>query len=73
MPSFNRNFDLDTTDMELIETALHETVRELSAEHLERDACEQTKERLRQTKDLLGRLHNQKVFYRPQSQTYVSG
>ena len=73
MPAFNRKFDLDTTDMELIETALHERVRELSAEQLQRVACEKTAERLRQTKDLLGRLHNQKVFYRPQSQTYVGG
>ncbi len=73
MPAFNRKFDLDTTDMELIEASLHETIRELSTNQLGRAACDKTKERLRRTKDLLGRLHNQKVFYRPTNQPYVGG
>ncbi|WP_425440084.1 hypothetical protein [Roseobacter denitrificans] len=28
---------------------------------------------LRENEELLGRLHNQKVFYRPRNQAYVSG
>jgi len=71
--TFNRNFDLDTLDIELIESALHDTVRELSAERLEGDEGVQTKERLGRAKDLLGRLHNQKVFYRPSTKPYVGG
>jgi hypothetical protein len=27
----------------------------------------------RENEELLGRLHNQKIFYRPKAQTYVSG
>ena len=63
MGKYNRNFDLDLKDMELIETAL----RKAAAEGEETGVCP------REANDLLGKLHNQKVFYRPKSGVYVSG
>ena len=59
MPKPNTKFDLTPEDMDLIEDAL----RKAKAE-------DQTV--ARKVHELLGRLHNQKVFYRPNS-TYVSG
>lgn len=59
MPKPNTKFELDVEDLDLIETALRKAKRD---EDLDK----------RQIHDLLGRLHNQKVFYRPPG-TYVSG
>ena len=73
MPAFNTKFDLDRNDVELIETALHDTIRELSIEQLGRASCDQTVERIKETKELLGRLHNQKVVYRPSHKLNVGG
>ena len=73
MPAYNKTFDLDPDDVDIIESALHETVRTLSVSNLDNQSCETTQERIRQTKELLGRLHNQKVFYRPKKDVYVGG
>ena len=59
VPKPNTKFRLSVEDMELIETALRESQ---SSERVE----------ARKVQDLLGRLHNQKVFFRPKG-TYVSG
>lgn len=59
MPKPNTKFDLSLEDMEMIETALHKTQSSGDADP-------------HKVHELLGRLHNQKVFYRP-SGTYVSG
>ncbi len=61
MPKPNTKFELSLDDMELIETALMKA-------HSERDDAVDP----RQVHDLLGRLHNQKTFYRPGG-VYVSG
>lgn len=60
MPKFNTTFELSVEDMELIEQAL------LRAQSNDNVPCP------KEVNNLLGRLHNQKVFYRPQG-TYVSG
>ncbi|WP_425041311.1 hypothetical protein [Primorskyibacter sp. S187A] len=66
MPSPNRNIELSVEDMELIESAL----RARKAARASDDArCDEARE----IHELLGRLHNQKVFYRPSSAPYVSG
>ena len=59
MPKPNTKFDLSPDDMELIEAALQKT----KAEDLSVS---------RRIHELLGRLHNQKIFYRPKG-PYVSG
>ncbi len=81
MAAYNRNFELSVQDLEVIEAALREKKRELSEQaHEEHCAvrnevqiCEETTEEVRVIHDLLGRLHNQKVFYRPRSQPYIGG
>lgn len=70
MPRHNRNFQLTIADIDLIEEALRLAKADLAMRPEPEDGAE---DRLRRIQDLLGRLHNQKVFYRPQTDTYVSG
>ena len=60
MPKYNTTFELSLQDMDLIEEALTKVAAN------ENDVCPSS------VQDLLGRLHNQKVFYRPKG-VYVSG
>lgn len=61
MPKYNTTFELSLKDMELIEAALLQTQADND------DPCP------KEVNALLGRLHNQKVFYRPEAGVYVSG
>lgn len=81
MPSFNRRFDLSIADVDLIEEALRARGRELC--RMRRALSDDTPADLesirvveqdqRTGEELLGRLHDQKIFYRPKKDTYVSG
>ena len=81
MTSYNVNFELSVEDVDLIETALRLAKQELSNELIANDmtqgAAAQSRqaaeENLRRIQDLLGHLHNQKIFYRPRSGAYVGG
>ncbi len=81
MPGYNSKFELSVEDLELIETALRQTKADLSAQALAQspqnertaDCITGVDETLRQIHDLLGRLHNQKVFYRPRHKAYIGG
>ncbi|MEL6315353.1 MAG: hypothetical protein AAFQ60_15060 [Pseudomonadota bacterium] len=81
MPSYNKKFELSVEDIDLIEAALRAKKHDLSEQAHEKTCaeretvliCHETAEKVRSIHDLLGRIHNQKVFYRPQRQTYVSG
>ncbi|MEO1140547.1 MAG: hypothetical protein AAFW87_13960 [Pseudomonadota bacterium] len=81
MGRYNVNFELSVEDMELIEDALRKSKSDLSSMLVDEPTkvatpCDQTKQTdtsMRRIHDLLGRLHNQKVFYRPKSAPYVSG
>jgi len=76
MPKYNRNFDLTLGDIDLIEAALNVVKRDLS---LGRDGSrallpqDETADPIRDIDDLLGRLHNQKAFYRPSKEPYIGG
>jgi hypothetical protein len=71
MPRPNRQFDLTVKDLELIESALRTAKRALNEARLqEGDKVEGT---VKDIHELLGRLHNQKTFYRPSAKVYVSG
>lgn len=63
MTKYNKNIELSPSDMELIETALR-VVESRPPSDTVNPAVVQ---------DLLGRLHNQKVFYRPKKGIYISG
>ena len=81
MPSFNRRFDLSIADVDLIEEALRARGRELcrmrralSDENpADMESIRVIEEDQRIGEELLGRLHDQKIFYRPKAQTYVGG
>jgi len=74
MPSYNTQFELTVEDLDVIENALREVKTNLrnSAIAANTDGAPNCDE-VNQIHDLLGRLHNQKVFYRPKTGTYVGG
>ncbi len=81
MTHFNPTFSLTVADVDLIESALRETGRAVSVVRLDSASTEPVDlaavadldARARQVNDLLGRLHNQKTFFRPAKGTYVGG
>ena len=76
MTAYNANFELSVEDVDLIETALRQSKKELSSQMIGADNTDSVPGddgTLRQIHDLLGRLHNQKVFYRPRRQAYIGG
>ncbi len=74
MPKPNTQFELSVEDMDLIEQALHNR-KEILSEQVTRmkTVDEDLKESLSSVHELLGRLHNQKEFYRPRAGTYLGG
>nr|WP_174822817.1 hypothetical protein [Ruegeria lacuscaerulensis] len=68
-------FELSVEDMDLIEQALRLAITVNSASSVdETDESRQDRETsVRKMHDLLGRLHDQKIFYRPKSGTYIGG
>ncbi|MEM8653813.1 MAG: hypothetical protein AAGF36_03640 [Pseudomonadota bacterium] len=70
MPKYNKTFELSVEDLDLIEDALRASKNAAINEDL---AARAANENVRQIHDLLGRLHNQKTFYRPAQGPYVGG
>jgi hypothetical protein len=68
-------FELSVDDMELIETGLRGTMATLSHAQLGEsdDGKADREETVRRIQELLGRLHDQKIFYRPKRGVYVGG
>ncbi|MES0827890.1 hypothetical protein [Ruegeria sp. SCP11] len=75
MPQYNDMFELSVEDMDLIETALRGSAASLSLAALDEtdDSKSEREETLRRVHDLLGKLHDQKVFYRPRDGVYLGG
>ena len=81
MAGYNRSFDLSVADIDMIEEALRARGRELSRmrlalseenpAHLE--SIRVIEQDQRAGEELLGRLHDQKIFYRPRRAVYVGG
>ncbi|MEM7211861.1 MAG: hypothetical protein AAF479_08215 [Pseudomonadota bacterium] len=63
MPKYTTKFDITLDDMKLIETALRAAIDNDGDESVDAHTAN----------DLLGRLHNQKNFYRPAAGVYVGG
>ncbi len=78
---YNRTFELTLEDIDLIVEALRARGRELCS--MRRALSDENPADLpsitvidadmRTGEELLGRLHNQKVFYRPKAKVYVGG
>lgn len=76
MPSYNKTFELSVEDLDMIEGALYRKKAHLAAKRLDADDAEALTSldaEIREIAGLLGRLHNQKVFYRPKRGVYVGG
>lgn len=81
---YNRNFELTIEDVDLIEKSLNDRVSrltELRLTHIE-STIQPVEDNLRvkqidnevsKIQDLLGRIHNQKIWYRPRQEVYVGG
>ena len=74
---YNTNFRLDLDDIALIEAALQKQLDSLSKRRInleEGDTAlnESLHRKIKSINDLLGKIHNQKNWYRPNS-GYVSG
>ncbi|MDO5756787.1 MAG: hypothetical protein Q4P24_04630 [Rhodobacterales bacterium] len=73
MSGYNPNIELTVADMKLIEDSLRQTKRHLSQPSSHDEEAAMVGASVREIDDLLGRLHNQKVFFRPRKEPYVSG
>lgn len=84
MTKFNKTFELSIEDLDLIEAALRRKKRALSDKRLkvagtpggpttQAPMLEELDNTLRGIHELMGRLHNQKTFYRPQNTPYIGG
>lgn len=81
--SYNREFELDIDDIDIIEIALKKQLSRLSENRLtliestikpahEISSVAEIDEKIKQINNLLGKLHNQKTWFRPKG-TYVGG
>lgn len=71
MPAYNTSFDLTPEELDIIETALRDKQRQMNDAALQ--GCSKTQQATRGMHELLGRLHNQKIFYRPKADAYIGG
>ncbi len=73
MVKANKKFNLSIRDIEIIEQALRAKAGRRGVAIANGETSPQLKEELRELQDLLGRLHDQKVWFRPKNKIYVSG
>ena len=84
MTAPNTQFELTVRDVELIELALYKQMRKLNVRRetaiqstikpvWELESVREIDAELKEIHQLLGRLHNQKNFYRPKDTIYVGG
>ena len=83
MTKANTTFNLDIRDVELIESALNSVLTKQTSTIIDTAGNENSKpsmnscpvkakSQIDELRDLLGRLHNQKVWYRPKGEaTYI--
>ncbi len=63
MAKYNTTFELSLNDIEVIETALRTVQTQNDGIPVDTKGIS----------NVLGNLHNQKTFYRPNSEVYISG
>lgn len=73
MVKANRQFTLEVRDIEIIEQALRAKAGRRGLAIAQGETSEKLKEEMNEILDLLGRLHEQKTWYRPKEKPYVSG
>lgn len=70
MPKYRSSFVLDPEDLCLIETALREVAHTYEKASVT-EACEDKRQKARSLNKVLGKLHNQKIFYSQVNKTGV--
>ena len=73
MVKANKNFNLSVRDIEIIEQALRAKAGRRGLAIANGETSPQLREELDELQQLLGRIHEQKVWFRPNDKTYVSG
>jgi len=68
----NTSFELSIRDIEVIESALRAKAGRRGLAIAQGDVSIQLHEEMNEIQELLGRIHNQKVWYRPK-ETWVGG
>ena len=61
----NKNFELSVRDIEVIESALRAKAGRRGMAIAQGDVSEKLKEEMHEIQQLLGRIHDQKQWYRP--------
>ena len=69
----NLKFELSVKDMKIIETALQNKLGRRAERIMKGEDAEIIQTEATEIRELLGRLHNQKNWYRPSKGIYVSG
>lgn len=69
----NTSFELTVRDIEIIEHALRAKAGRRGLAIAQGETSENLKEEMHEILELLGRLHDQKVWYRPSDKSYISG
>lgn len=68
----NKKFELNIRDIEIIEDALRAKAGRRGLSIAMGETSEHVKEEMHEIQELLGRIHNQKNWYRPKNK-FVSG
>ncbi len=72
----NKNFDIDVRELQVIEDALNKILDQHLKERIysQNTAIQIKAERsIKEIRALLGSLHNQKTWFRPNDKIYISG
>ena len=69
----NKNFELSVRDIEVIEQALRAKAGRRGLAIAEGDTSEQLRAEMREIQELLGRIHNQKVWYSSKDGKFQGG
>ena len=73
MVKANNNFKLTIRDIEIIEQALRAKAGRRGLAIAQGETSPQLRQEMHEIQELLGRIHQQKNFYRPNDKNYVSG
>ena len=68
MSSYQKTFTLNVKDIDLIENALREKIGVLArillaSDNAKTSECETNEAKIRELTELMGKIHNQKIFY----------
>lgn len=69
----NTTFNFNIRDIEIIEEALRAKAGRRGLSIAQGETSNKLREEMHEIQELLGRIHDQKTWYRPKNDVYVSG